>query len=65
MRISYYRERPEQEPEVVTVSEAKRLLKTKGGEAWTEHYERDGGLFDVTPILLTGNNSKFKYNRHL
>ena len=41
------------------------MLKTKGGSAWTEHYDRDGGLFEVTKIELTGNNSRFKYNVHL
>ena len=47
------------------ISTAKKLLKKFGGRAFTEHYERDGGLFEVTPIELTGNNSWFKYNRHL
>jgi len=36
-----------------------------GGSAWTEHCERDGGCFKVTPIELGKNNSKFKYNHHL
>ena len=49
----------------IKVSEAKKLLKQYGGYAWTEHCERDGGCFEVTPITLTGNNSRFKYNRHL
>ena len=31
----------------------------------TEHIERDGGVFEVTDITLNGNNSRFKYNRHL
>lgn len=48
-----------------SISVAKQYLKKYGGCAWTEHYERDGTLFEVTPIQLTGNNSKFKYNRHL
>jgi len=47
------------------VSVAKAMLRKYGGGAWTEHYERDGGLFEVTPVNLTGNNSRFKYNRHL
>ena len=47
------------------ISTAKKLLKKYGGHAFTEHYERDGGLFEVTPIELVGNNSQFKYNRHL
>ncbi len=65
MRLSYWREKPEDDPELVTIKEAKKLLKEKGGYAWTEHYERDGGLFEVSKIELTGNNSKFSYNRHL
>ncbi len=49
----------------ITVTRAKQLLRKYGGSAWTEHYDRDGGLFETTPITLAGNNSKFKYNRHL
>ena len=60
-RLTYYRETKDSEPEVCSVSTAKKLLKQKGGCAWTEHYERDGGLFEITKIELTGNNSKFKY----
>lgn len=48
-----------------SVSWAKRALRQFGGTAWTEHLERDGGCFEVTEIKLTGNNSRFKYNRHL
>lgn len=47
------------------VSTIKKLMKMFGGHGFTEHYERDGGLFETTPILLKGNNTKFKYNRHL
>lgn len=47
------------------VSTIKKLMKLFGGDGFTEHYERDGGLFETTPILLKGNNTKFKYNRHL
>ncbi len=65
MRLSYWRKSPDDDAECVTVSAAKKLLKTEGGEAWTEHYERDGTMFEVTPIRLTGNNSRFTYNRHL
>ena len=43
----------------------KKLLKQYGGIAWTDHIDRDGGLFEVTEIKLKGNNSKFRYNRHL
>lgn len=48
-----------------TITEAKRLLRQFGGNAWTEHCERDGGCFEVSEIHLTGNNSRFKYNHHL
>lgn len=49
----------------MTVTSAKKLLRLYGGSAYTEHYERGGGLFEVTEIHLTGNNSRFKYNHHL
>lgn len=65
MRITYYQEKEDKDYDVVSVSLAKKLLKEKGGKAWTEHYERDGGLFEVTHIALKGNNSKFAYNHHL
>lgn len=32
---------------------AKKLLKNFGGYAYTEHIDRDGGLVNKTPILLT------------
>ncbi len=48
-----------------TVSAAKKLIKKYGGFAWTEHIDRDGGCFEVTEVKLSGNNSCFKYNRHL
>jgi len=48
-----------------TVSNAKKLLKLYGGSAYTAHFDRDGGLFETTPINLKGNNSRHKYNRHL
>lgn len=43
----------------------KSYMKKFGGSGYTEHYERDGSLFEVTEIELKGNNSKFKYSRHL
>ena len=49
----------------VTITQAKKLLREYGGVAWTEHFERDGCLFETTQITLTGNNSRHKYNRHL
>ena len=65
MRITYYRKDDDSEAEPMSITAAKKLLKKQGGKAWTEHYDRDGGLFEVTGVELTGNNSKFKYNRHL
>ena len=49
----------------VSITHAKQLLRKYGGSAWTEHCERDGGVFEVTEITLQGNNSRFRYNRHL
>ena len=51
--------------ERISVSEVKKLIKKYGGVGYTMHCERDGTLFETTPITLKGNNSKFKYNRHL
>lgn len=65
MRISYYKKDKDSEPIVAKVSTIKKLIKEQGGFGWTEHYERDGGLFEVTEIELKGNNSHFKYNHHL
>jgi endonuclease/exonuclease/phosphatase (EEP) superfamily protein YafD len=65
MRLSFWRQADDDKPECVTISEAKELLKEKGGRAWTEHYERDGTLFEVSAIRLAGNNSRIRYNRHL
>ena len=53
------------EIEAIKVSTAKKLLKTYGGVAFTQHFDRDGGLFESTEITLNGNNSNHKYNRHL
>lgn len=49
----------------ISVGHAKALLKKYGGAAWTDHCERDGGVFETTEIRLSGNNSRFTYNRHL
>jgi len=66
MRLNYWRSEDGTEEESgISVTTAKKLLKEKGGVAWTEHIDRDGGCFEVTDITLKGNNSKFKYNRHL
>ena len=48
-----------------SVSFAKKLLKKYGGKAYTQHIDRDGGVFEVTPVELGKNNSKHKYNVHL
>jgi len=65
MRITFYQKDQLSEPIITSINVAKKLLKLGGGKAWTEHYERDGTLFEITNIDLTGNNSKFKYNKHL
>lgn len=65
MRITYWKQNQDSEPIIAKISTAKRLLKEKGGHAWTEHYERDGTLFETTDIKLKGNNSRFRYNRYL
>lgn len=63
---SCIREIVEKDGQVDTgLKDAKRLLKLYGGYAWTEHYERDGTMFEVTSIELNGNNSTHKYNHHL
>ena len=49
----------------ISLSDVKKLMKKYGGSGYTMHLERDGTLFETTPITLTGNNSRFKYNRHL
>ena len=49
----------------VSITTAKKLMKKYGGTACTQHFDRDGGLFETTPVLLKGNNSRHKYNRHL
>ena len=49
----------------VSITVAKRLLRSIGGTAETHHIERDGTIFEVTPVRLVGNNSRHKYNKHL
>lgn len=65
MRLSYYVKDNNTERELLSITEIKKLIKKQGGYGYTEHYERDGTLFDVTEIELKGNNSNFKYNKHL
>lgn len=63
MRRSFYRF-PEDSDQMVRFKEGcAGVIPFRS--AWTEHYERDGTLFEVTEIHLTGNNSRFKYNHHL
>jgi hypothetical protein len=65
MRISYYKANPDSESEIAKISTIKKLLKSRGGEDWTEHYDRNSYMFEVTTIKLEGNNSQFTYNHHL
>ena len=48
-----------------SVSFAKKLLRAIGGNAYTQHFDRSGCLFETTPIHLVGNNSRHHYSRHL
>lgn len=65
MRITYYKETKDSDAIPCSIKTAKNCLKEKGGVAWTEHYDRDGSLFETSNIKIKGNNSKFKYNIHL
>jgi hypothetical protein len=66
MRLHYWESTDGQErAEGISVTQAKQLLKEKGGRAWTEHYERDGTMFERTAIKLQQNNSTHTYNQHL
>uniref|UniRef100_A0A6H1Z6Z2 Uncharacterized protein n=1 Tax=viral metagenome TaxID=1070528 RepID=A0A6H1Z6Z2_9ZZZZ len=65
MRTHFWQQKKGEEEKMVSITQAKKLLQEKGGKAWTEHTERDGTLFEVSEIELKGNNSQFKYNRHL
>lgn len=65
MRLNYYVKDSDSERELMSITEIKKFIKKQGGYGYTEHYERDGTLFDVTEIEVKGNNSTFKYNRHL
>lgn len=59
-RFTYWRENKDSESILCSVSEAKKLLKQKGGSAWTEHFDRDGSYQECTPIVL-GNNANTTY----
>ena len=66
MKINYWESSDKSESEEgISISEAKTLLKEKGGSACTFHIDRDGCVFETTPIKLNQNNSVHKYNKHL
>lgn len=66
MRIHNWRSSDGEEYETgISITTAKKLLKEKGGCAWTEHIDRDGCCFESSEIKLKGNNSRVKYNHHL
>ena len=69
MRLNFWEsEDAKEREEGISVKEIKKLLKEKGGYGWTEHYERDGTMFESTPILLKSNAKMaygIKYNKHL
>ena len=48
-----------------TITYVKSMIRQYGGTGWTEHIDRDGSCFEVSEIKLSGNNSYFKYNKHL
>lgn len=49
----------------ISVSRVKSLISMLGGTGCTEHIDRSGGVFEVTPILVGKNNSKHRYSHHL
>jgi hypothetical protein len=63
MRINYWNSEgwPEKsgscEAVNVSVSEAKKQLKEKGGTAFTAFFDREGGLLETREIKLKGNNT--------
>ena len=66
MRIHNWKSLDGEEYETgISLTCAKKLLKEKGGCAWTEHIDRDGCCFETSEIKLKGNNSRVKYNHHL
>lgn len=48
-----------------SITTAKKMIRKYGGYGYTEHYDRNGTLFESTEIKIKGNNSRFRYNRHL
>ena len=56
MKLHYWESEDSNEREEgISVREAKRLLKEKGGYAWTEWYQRDGTLVNSVAITLGRN----------
>ena len=49
----------------ISITRAKELLRKYGGSAVMKHIDMDGCCLETTPILLKGNNSRYKYNRYL
>jgi len=61
MRITFYRKSDDSEREVVSIREAKKLLKEQGGEAWTEHWV-GSDFIETSTVSATGtNNTKSRH----
>jgi hypothetical protein len=65
MKINYWRPADESagsETELagISVSEAKKLLKEKGGAAWTCLFDRDGSYQDTWEITLGKNAMSYR-----
>lgn len=43
----------------------KDMIKKYGGYGYTQHVDRDGSIIEISEIKTSGNNSRFRYNRHL
>jgi hypothetical protein len=67
MRITYWESEDGSEiEEAIKISTAKKLLKEKGGRAWTEIYERDGTMCESVPINIKSNKGSYApMNHHL
>jgi hypothetical protein len=42
----------------ISITDAKRLLRKRGGTAVTCFFDRDGGLLETRKIELNGNNTR-------
>lgn len=68
MKLHYYQKTLDDEPELVSLRNAKKMLKEHGGTAWTDHIDRSGTMFESTPIQLGNNGGSSygcRYNRKL